>query len=66
MLLLFREPVAVDPDDHRLAGVHFRRARRGGFLDAVFGETLGDRLGHSAMRFDFLDQRPGFVFQLAG
>ena len=52
------QPVAVDSDDHRLAGIDLGRARRGGFLDAVLGQPVGDRLGHSAMLFDFLDQRP--------
>ncbi len=66
MLFLFGQPIAVDPDDHRLARVDLRRARRGGFLDAVLGQPFGDRLGHPAMRLDFLDQRPGFLLQFAG
>ncbi len=66
MLFFLRQPVAVDADDHRLAGVDLGRARRGGFLDAVLGQAFGDRLGHAAMRLDLLDQRPGFFLQLAG
>ena len=60
------QPVAVDPDDHRLARVDLGRARRGGFLDALLGQALGDRLGHPAMRLDLVDQRLRFFFQLAG
>ena len=66
MLLLLGQPVAVDPDDHRLAAIDLGRARRGGFLDPVLGQAFGDRLGHPAMRLDLLDQRPGLVLQLAG
>ena len=66
MLFLFREAVAVDADDHRLARVDLRRARRGGFLDAMLGQPFGDRLGHAAVRLDFLDQLPRALFQLAG
>src|SRR5438045_3442564 len=52
VLLLLGGAVAVDADNHRLAGVDLRRARRGGFLDAVLGEALGDRFGHPAMCLD--------------
>ena len=60
------EPIAVDPDDHRLAGIDLGRALGGGFLDPHLGQALGDRLGHAAMLLDLLDQRPGALLQLAG
>ncbi len=66
MLLFLRQPVAVDPDDHRLAGVDPGRALGRGFLDALLGQPFGDRLDHPAVRLDLLDQRPGLLLELAG
>ncbi len=65
MLFLSGQPIAVHPDDHRLASIHLRRPRSRRFLDAVLRQPLGDRFGHPAMRLDLLDQRPGFVFEFA-
>ncbi len=57
--------VAVDPDDHRFAGVDLRGPLRRRFLDSLLGQPLRDRLGHPAAPLDFLDQRPRTLFQLA-
>ena len=65
MLFFLREAIAVDSDDHRLARVDLRRTRRSGFLDAMLGQALCDRLGHPAVLLDFLDQLPRALFQLA-
>ena len=63
---LLGQPIFVDPDDHRLAHIDLRRARRRGFLDPHLGQPLGDRTGHPAMRLDLVDQRLRLLLQLAG
>jgi hypothetical protein len=65
MRLIF-QPVAIDPDDHRIAGVDLGGTLGGGFLDPHLGQPFRDRLGHSAMLLDFLDQRPGALLQFTG
>jgi hypothetical protein len=66
MLFLSPEAIAVDADDHRFTRVDLRRPSCGGFLDAVLRQAFGDGLGHAAVLFDFLDQLPRALFQLAG
>ena len=40
MLLFLDQPITIDADDHRLPGVDFRGAVRGGILEEVLGEAL--------------------------
>ena len=56
MLLFLREPVAIDADDGRFAGIDLGRARRCGFLDAMLGQAFRDGLGHGAPKAN--RQRP--------
>ena len=58
--------ILVHPNNNVFATINTGLLASRGFFDPQLGHARFNRLGHSAQRFNFFDERPGLVGQFLG